>query len=149
MLRLKLNDALHLTNGKGLLCRAVLSSADKKQSIVTIQSVQFFEETKPNTTIKKAAKPTPKIEDLKCPKCKTNALMTGKSAVGCSDFKNCGFKIPFVLMSKKLTKNQLVDMMSKGKTGLIKGLTNPTSQDKFSGKFYLDAAFNVQFEEKK
>jgi len=44
VLRLKLNDALHLTNGKGLLCRAVLSSADKKQSIVTIQSVQFFEE---------------------------------------------------------------------------------------------------------
>mgnify|MGYP000864348608 CR=1 FL=1 len=115
----------------------------------SVRPVQFFEETKPKTTIKKAVKPTPKIEDLKCPKCKTNALMTGKSAVGCSDFKNCGFKIPFVLMSKKLTKNQLVDMMSKGKTGLIKGLTNPTSQDKFSGKFYLDAAFNVQFEEKK
>ena len=44
VLRMKLNDPLHLTNGKGLLCRAVLSSADKKQSVVSIQSVQFFEE---------------------------------------------------------------------------------------------------------
>lgn len=44
VLRMKTGDALHLTNGKGLLCRAVLQSADKKQSIVQIQSVQYFEE---------------------------------------------------------------------------------------------------------
>lgn len=44
VLRLKANDALHLTNGKGLLCRAVITSTDKKQSIAQIQSVQFFEE---------------------------------------------------------------------------------------------------------
>jgi len=44
VLRMKANDSLHLTNGKGLLCRAIITSADKKQSIVQIQSVQYFEE---------------------------------------------------------------------------------------------------------
>jgi 16S rRNA (uracil1498-N3)-methyltransferase len=44
VLRMKVGDAMHLTNGKGLLCRAIIQSADKKQSIVQIQSVQFFEE---------------------------------------------------------------------------------------------------------
>ena len=43
VLRMKVGDALHLTNGKGLLCRAIIQSADKKQTIVQIQSVQFFE----------------------------------------------------------------------------------------------------------
>lgn len=43
VLRMKTGDAMHLTNGRGLLCRAVIQSADKKQTIVQIQSVQFFE----------------------------------------------------------------------------------------------------------
>lgn len=43
VLRMKMGDALHLTNGKGLLCRAIIQSADKKNTIVQIQSVQFFE----------------------------------------------------------------------------------------------------------
>lgn len=44
VLRMKAGDALHLTNGKGLLCRANITNADKKQSIVQIEAVQFFEE---------------------------------------------------------------------------------------------------------
>ncbi|MEI2710802.1 MAG: RsmE family RNA methyltransferase [Chitinophagaceae bacterium] len=42
VLRMKVNDAMHLTNGMGLLCRAILVSADKKHAIVQIQSFQFF-----------------------------------------------------------------------------------------------------------
>lgn len=44
VLRMKTGDAMHLTNGKGLMCRAIIQSADKKQSVVQIQSIQFFEE---------------------------------------------------------------------------------------------------------
>lgn len=51
VLRMKANDCLHLTNGKGLLCRAMLTSADKKTSIVQIQSVQFFEEKENKITV--------------------------------------------------------------------------------------------------
>ncbi len=42
VLRIKVNDAMYLTNGMGLLCRAILVSADKKHAIVQIQSFQFF-----------------------------------------------------------------------------------------------------------
>ena len=42
--------------------------------------------------------------------------MKGKSAIGCSNFKECGFKVPFELMGKKLTDNQLNDLLSKQKT---------------------------------
>jgi 16S rRNA (uracil1498-N3)-methyltransferase len=45
VLRMKAGDAMHVTNGKGLLCRAEIKSADKKTSIIQIQSVQYFEET--------------------------------------------------------------------------------------------------------
>lgn len=51
VLRMKTGDAMHLTNGKGLMCRAIIQSADKKQSIVQIQSVQFFEERKVKVSI--------------------------------------------------------------------------------------------------
>ncbi len=43
VLRMKATDALHLTNGNGLLSRAIIMNADKKQCTVQIQSVQFFE----------------------------------------------------------------------------------------------------------
>ena len=41
VLRMKVGDAMHLTNGKGLLCRAVIQSADKKQTIVQNVPSQF------------------------------------------------------------------------------------------------------------
>ena len=49
-------------------------------------------------------------------------------------------------MGKKLTDAQLRDLVEKKKTGNIKGLVNPSNQDKIQGKFTLDEAFNVQFE---
>ena len=48
------------------------------------------------------------IEQLDCPKCKSAKLMRGKSAVGCANFKVCGFKVPFELLGKKLTDNQSI-----------------------------------------
>ncbi len=86
-----------------------------------------------------------KLEDTNCPKCKSAKLMKGKAAVGCSNFANCGFKIPFELMGKKLTENQLADLVTKGKTGVIKGLILPPSNDPVSGKFVLNSSFNIEF----
>lgn len=42
VLRLKKNDYIHLTNGKGLFCRAIIETAEKKNCVVRIESVQFF-----------------------------------------------------------------------------------------------------------
>lgn len=71
--------------------------------------------------------------------------MKGKTAVGCSNYKECSFKVPFELMGKKLTDNQLKDLLKKGKTSTIKGIMNPAGE-KISGKFFLEEDFNVGFE---
>ena len=86
------------------------------------------------------------IEQLDCPKCKSAQLMKGKAAVGCSNFKVCGFKIPFELLGKKLTESQLTDLIQKGKTGSIKGLSIPGKTEPISGKIVLDAQFNIGLE---
>jgi len=46
VLRLKENDIIQLTNGKGLLCKAKITSIDKKQAIVNIIETNFTERNK-------------------------------------------------------------------------------------------------------
>lgn len=88
-------------------------------------------------------KEKPSIETLDCPKCKAAKLMKGKAAVGCSNFKECGFKIPFELLGKKLTESQLLDLIQKGKTGVIKGFIVPGSTEPRDASLTLDGSFNV------
>jgi DNA topoisomerase-3 len=87
-------------------------------------------------------------ESVECPKCKSGTLLKGKTAFGCSNFKNgCDFKIPFELMGKKLTDAQLKTLAEKGKTPVIKGFDLGGS--KKDGILKLASDFNIEFEEKK
>ncbi len=88
-------------------------------------------------------KEKPSIETLDCPKCKSAKLMKGKTAVGCSNFKECGFKIPYELLGKKLTESQMLDLIQKGKTATIKGFVIPGSAEPRDGKLVLDRSWNV------
>ena len=90
--------------------------------------ISFQEEIQP----KQKKEPTPRKnvaivwEETDCPKCKENKLMKGKTAIGCSNYKGCGFKIPFLLFGKKLTEKQIQDLVTKGKSSKLKGFTeNP------------------------
>ena len=114
----------------------------------TPSSVQFFQEVQkaPEKPKKKREKKVISFEELDCPKCKSSKLMKGKTAIGCSNFKACGFKVPFELMGKKLTDAQLKDLITKNKTKLIKGLMDGSGA-KINGKFLMDENFNVQFEQ--
>lgn len=85
------------------------------------------------------------VEDLDCPKCKAFKLKRGNTAVGCLNFKQCGFKVPFVLMDKKLTDTQLLQLVTKGRTVVIKGFKLPDGNEK-QGKLILDADFNITLE---
>lgn len=112
----------------------------------TIQIAPIItEKTASKPKASKTPKEEVKIEETICPKCKSAKLMKGKMAVGCSNFAVCGFKIPFELMGKKLTETQLLDLVIKGKTGIIKGLQIPNSTEKQSGKFTLNNLFNIEF----
>lgn len=108
------------------------------------RAAENAKKTEPKKRVKKAIS----FEEMDCPKCKSTKLMKGKTATGCTNFKECGFKVPFELMGKKLTDNQLKDLIQKKKTGWIKGITNPADQKKIEGRFIMDDQFNVQFEQK-
>ena len=78
---------------------------------------------------KEKKEPTPRKittiiwEEEQCPKCKESKLMKGKTAIGCANFKGCGFKIPFQIFGKKLTEKQIQDLIIKGKSSKLKGFT--------------------------
>lgn len=110
----------------------------------TPSNVAFFEEPK-KVSKPRAPKKEIVFEELDCPKC-SKKLMKGKSAVGCSDFKACGFKVPFEIMSKKLTDKQLHDLLSKGKTGSIKGFVG-SNDSVLKGKLLITPDFNITFQE--
>jgi DNA topoisomerase-3 len=61
--------------------------------------------------------------EIVCPKCKSKGLISGKSALGCSNWKSgCDFKIPYEIGGKKMTGAIIEQLISKGKSGLQKDL---------------------------
>ncbi|WP_332019843.1 type IA DNA topoisomerase, partial [Kaistella sp.] len=88
--------------------------------------ISFNDEVQLKEKKEKAPRKTTVIswEDETCPKCKANKLMKGKTAVGCSSYKDCGFKLPFTVFGKKLSEKQIHDVILKGKSSKLKGFTN-------------------------
>ncbi|SFD01434.1 DNA topoisomerase-3 [Chitinophaga sp. CF118] len=105
------------------------------------------EETPKKETKPKEPKKAVVIEELNCPKCKEHLLKKGNTAYGCANFKACGFKIPFEILGKKLSDKQIIDLLSKGKTGKIKGLQMPGSDQEKEGKLVMTGDFNIEFKE--
>lgn len=95
-----------------------------------------------------AKKPKASLDDLQCPKCTNGKVIQGKKAYGCSNYQNgCNFVVPFVMMGKKLTEKQIIDLISKGKTTLIKGFHQANTDETKNGKLTLTPDFNIGFEE--
>lgn len=107
--------------------------------------ISFQEEVKP----KEKKEPTPRKivaiiwEETDCQKCKENKLMKGKTAIGCSNYKGCGFKVPFMVFGKKLTEKQIQDLINKGKSSKLKGFTeHPESF--IEGTLHLTDDFKIE-----
>ena len=115
------------------------------QSKVRISHTQ--ETTK---TIKKASKSKPKKEVVgnACPKCTKGTLLKGKTAFGCSSYKNgCNFKIPFKIYDKKISDNQLLRLIDKGCTTNLKGFK--TDEGLIEGLLRFDENYQIKLEPKK
>lgn len=84
--------------------------------------------------------------ELTCPKCKDAKLLQGRTGVGCSQFKTCGFMVPFIISGKKLSEKQLIDLITKNKTRKIKNVLVPGSSESKDVIFVLDDQFNVGIE---
>ncbi|HWJ25354.1 MAG TPA: DNA topoisomerase, partial [Flavisolibacter sp.] len=132
------------------LTREVKMSAGKSISIaaepVTKEAAAEKEERPKKERKPKAAKEPLSIEQLHCPKCKTHLLKKGNSAYGCANYHACGFKLPFEILGKKLSDKQIIDLLSKGKTGKIKGLKMPGNDQEIEGRLVMDGSFNVGLE---
>lgn len=93
----------------------------------------------------KNTKPNP-IEpaETTCPVCKKGILKKGKSAWGCSDWKDgCRFIVPFEYMGKKLSETQMRRLSEKGKTALIKGFK--LEEEIVDGFLELTTDFKISF----
>ncbi|MVT07793.1 type IA DNA topoisomerase [Chitinophaga tropicalis] len=86
------------------------------------------------------------IAEHACPKCKDHPLKKGNTAYGCANFKVCGFKVPFEIFGKKLTDKQIADLLTKGKTGKMKGWKLPGTEGEIEGKLVLSPAFELVVE---
>ena len=110
---------------------------------IQVEPLPSAAETVKKERAPRVVKEKPALDSLNCPKCKTAKLMKGKTALGCSNYAACGFKIPFEILGKKMTESQLLDLLEKGKTGLIKGLIIPGKTEPVNGKLTLDGSFNI------
>ncbi|MDX1829884.1 MAG: DNA topoisomerase 3 [Lutibacter sp.] len=89
-----------------------------------------------------------KISSEECPKCKKGALLKGKTAYGCSNYKNgCNFKLPFSFLNKKISENQYIRLLQKGCTVNLKGFK--TDNGNIEGLLRFDDNFQLKLEEKK
>lgn len=101
-------------------------------------------EIKQEKSTKQEKKELPDIESLDCPKCKSHKLQKGKTAYGCANYSGgCKTVIPFVMLGKKLTQKQVVDLITKGKTTKIKGFLDLNGNKK-EGKLQFTSDFNIE-----
>ena len=72
-------------------------------------------ETSPKTTKKKReSKPRKKAVRPVCPLCKKGSILRGKTAYGCSEYKNgCSFRLDYATYGADLTDNQLDEIIKK------------------------------------
>ncbi|MFC5269807.1 type IA DNA topoisomerase [Adhaeribacter terreus] len=80
-----------------------------------------------------------------CLACKTGKILKGKSAFGCSRWKEgCTFRIPMEWHEKTLTEKQVIALL-KNKKPVLKGLL-AQNNEKFDAALFLDEKFELQFE---
>lgn len=116
-------------------------SEAQRANISHIKTVQKSE-------IKKEIKKKAGIISEICPKCKSGHIIKGKSAFGCSDYKNgCRFVLPFKFKDKKISEKQYIRLLQKGSTVNLKGFK--TEVGEIEGLIRFDDQFKLILEPKK
>ena len=88
------------------------------------------------------------IEAESCPKCKKAALIKGKSAYGCGNYKSgCDFVLPFTFAAKKISENQYLRLLQKGSTVNLKDFK--IDDTTVEGLLRFDENFKLVLEPKK
>ena len=122
-----------------------LTAQVKQQT--SIKRITLPVAARPGTSTRKIS-PNPKTpQGITCPKCVTGKLLKGKTAYGCSRWKEgCQFRLPFQHMDKKIPEKQLLRLLKHGCTILLKGFKS--DDRKIEGRLRLDNEYQVYLDPK-
>jgi DNA topoisomerase-3 len=84
-----------------------------------------------------------KRESCTCPKCKSGKVMLYQKVAKCSD-EDCGLVVFRNKSGKDLTDGQIKDLLTKGKTGVIKGFKSKADKP-FDAAVAFDGDYKVTF----
>lgn len=84
-----------------------------------------------------------KPEELTCPRCKQGVILKGKTSWGCSGYRSgCQLRVPFTFLEKNITQTHLEQLILKGKTTKINGLTLEDGS-KQNGSLIFDSNWQI------
>lgn len=129
------------------LVQQVIREDHKK---ITVESVSDTFPGKANAEKKESTKSKPPvvrdISSLDCPKCGKAKVIKGNTAFGCAAFRDgCDFKLSFDYSGKALKDSNIIELLQKGKTSIIKSMV--VDGMKMNGKLLFDPSFKLVFEE--
>ncbi|WP_162051876.1 type IA DNA topoisomerase [Pontibacter pamirensis] len=103
---------------------------------------------KVNQLVLEKVEKTPAADPFEqCPRCKQGKLLKGKTAYGCSRFREgCRFLVPFEMGGKQLTDKQIATLLTKGKTPKIKGFTSEKTGEPFDAGLKLNEQWQVVYQ---
>ncbi len=97
--------------------------------------------------------PSNVVEGVKCPKCKTGNIKEGPKGFGCTNYSKDAGGCDFVVWKNgnAIKIDHVIQVIQKGRTGVIKGLKSQKTKKTFSASLVLDnnGAVNYEFEKKK
>ena len=86
--------------------------SDQTGRSITIEQKQEPEKAEPNKKTKKERKPRKKTAKPICPLCKKGSILRGKTAYGCSEYKNgCTFRLDYATYGADLSDEQLAEVI--------------------------------------
>ena len=107
-----------ITNMKSMVSDLVVEVRMAKNQSRLVSEIQ----SKPRKTSKSIPSKEIPFSELACPKCRKGKLLKGKTAFGCSRWKeDCSFRLPFKFKEKKIPEKQLARLMKMGSTINLKG----------------------------
>jgi len=111
--------------------------------------IQFVQEIFPAIIASRpamAAVPNPNAYGP-CPKCKTGAVRKTIKGAGCSRFKEgCNFSVWSQVNGKKLTDEHIRQLITKGRTALIKGFKKKDGSGTYDACLVLTDDFKIRLE---
>jgi DNA topoisomerase-3 len=126
------------------MIEALVNEVRSENKRANISHVGKVQKQKPQVEKKKASG----IAGTICPKCKKATLIKGKSAYGCTAYKEgCDFLLPFTFATKKISENQYLRLLTKGSTVNLKDFV--TDAGTVEGLLRFNEHFKLKLEPKK